>query len=161
MKTSDGYGYRYQLGDNSLIDILLPEGLERQRNYPTTSSGRRGFSADGGNQALARAERVPITVAGVTGYVRRPTILGSLVVKAHAWRTDSRDVERHEQDIVALAQVGLRDPRAVLQDARPGDRKAFRIFLSGKTPDSPCFRSAGDERETIFNLLTRLATPKE
>jgi hypothetical protein len=159
VRTSDGYGYRYQRGEKTVIDVMLPEGLHRQREYPATASGRPGFPADGGNQALARAERLPVTVDDITGYVRRPTILGSIVAKAHAWQTDSRDIERHEQDIVKLAQIGLNDPRSVLQAVRPRDRKAVRIFLRDKSPDDPCFRAVGEEREAVFALLTRLATP--
>ena len=160
VKTNDGYGYRYKRGEKTVIDILLPEGLDRQRQYPTTTSGRPGFSAEGGNQALARAERVPVTIAGAAGYVRRPTILGSIVVKAHAWRTDSRDGDRHAQDIVTLARIGLKDPRRALEGARPADRKAARVFLRNKTADHVYFRSAGDEREAVFAFLARLATPE-
>lgn len=160
VKTSDGYGYRYQRDEDTVIDLLLPEGLSRQHQYPATASGRPGFSADGGNQALARAQRVPVTIDGITGHVRRPAILGAIVAKAHAWRADSRDNARHAQDIATLALIGLSDPRSVLQDARPADRKIVRGFLRDKTPDHPCFRAAGDEREAVFNLLNRLATPK-
>jgi hypothetical protein len=62
LQTSDGYGYRYTR-DKTVIDVMIPEGLDRQRSYPKTTTGRPGLSAPGGNQALARAERVPITVA--------------------------------------------------------------------------------------------------
>jgi len=62
-----------------------PEGLERQHDYPTTISGRPGFSTEGGWQALGRAEQVPVQVDGALGHVRRPTVLGAIVAKAHAY----------------------------------------------------------------------------
>lgn len=158
--TADGYGYRFQREERTAIDVLLPEGLDRQRDYPTTTSGRRGFATEGGNQALARAERVPVTVEGETGYVRRPTLLGSIVAKANAYVADSRDVERHAQDIVTLAEIALRDPRATLQDARPADRKPVRRFLRDKDAAHAFFRAASDPEATLA-LLTRLAEPQD
>lgn len=159
-KTSDGYGYRYRRDEDTVIDVLLPEGLERQHAFPRTTSGRPGFSMEGGRQALARAERVPIIIDDATGQVRRPNLLGSLVVKAHAYVTDSRDVDRHAEDLVTLGQIGLNDPRAVLQHARPGDRKVLRRFLRRLTPDHRYFQAA-DDPEAVYALLDRLANPQE
>ena len=67
----------------TVIDVMIPEGLDRQRTYPKTVGGR-------------------------IGYVRRPTLLGALVVKARASVVDNRDPQRHVQDLIALAQVGGR-----------------------------------------------------
>lgn len=86
--TSDGYGYRF-VRAKTTIDVMIPDGLDRQQRYPKTTSGRPGLQADGGNQALTRAERVPVKLSGRVGYVRRPTLPGALVVKARAWIADS------------------------------------------------------------------------
>ena len=155
VKTTDGYGYRFER-DNAAIDVLLPAGLDRQREYPTTTSGRRGLTADGGNQALTRAERVPVTVASLSGHIRRPNLLGAIVVKAHAYVADSRDKGRHAEDILALAAIALQDPRAALRHARPHDRVPVRRFLRDKKPTDEVFRRANDP-EAIFRILARLA----
>jgi hypothetical protein len=55
-QTYDGYGYRYQRGDAS-VDLLMPEGISDQNTVPTTTIGRKGLEADGGNQALMRQRR--------------------------------------------------------------------------------------------------------
>jgi hypothetical protein len=157
--TSDGYGYRFKRGESTVIDVLLPEGLGRQRAHPTTTSGRRGFSTEGGNQALARAERVPVVVEDRSGFVRRPNLLGSIVAKAHAFVADSRDVGRHAEDIVTLTEIALRDPGTTLRGARSGDRKPVRCFLRGKAADHAYFRAASDPA-TAFAFLTRLGDPQ-
>lgn len=153
--TSDGYGYRFVRGK---IDVMIPEGLDRQRRYPTTGSGRPGLSADGGNQALTRAERLPIRVNDQMGYVCRPTLLGAIVAKARAWVVDRRDPERHAQDLIALAEVALRDARAIISQTRPDDLRAVRAALRGLPTDHRLWRAADDAAATR-NLLNRLAQP--
>ncbi|PQM44779.1 hypothetical protein [Mycobacterium talmoniae] len=155
--TSDGYGYRF-IRDRTTIDVMLPEGLDRQRRYPKTSSGRPGLAAPGGNQALTRAERVPVNLNGREGYIRRPTLLGSLVVKARAWVVDSRNPERHAQDLVALSAVALRDPRSVISQARPDDRRAIRIALQHLPAGNRLLRAAEDP-VAVHAFLSRLAQP--
>lgn len=156
-RTSDGYGYRFVRG-RTTIDVLVPEGLERQSRYPTTSSGRPGLAADGSNQALTRAERLPISLDGRAGYVRRPTVLGSLVVKARAWVVDSRNPDRHAQDLIALSEVALRDPRSVISSARPDDRRAIRTALA-RLPVGHRLLRAADDPTAVRALLVRLAGP--
>lgn len=155
VKTSDGYGYRYKR-DQTVIDVMIPEGLDRQRSYPKTTAGRPGLSAPGGNQALARAERVPVTVEAVSGYVPRPTLLGAIVVKAHAWLADRRDRERHAQDLVALAGIALSDPRAVIEESSPDDRKVLRKAMRTLPADHRVFRTS-DDPAAAHAFLTRLS----
>jgi hypothetical protein len=157
--TSDGSGYRFVRGKTT-IDVMIPEGLDRQRRYPTTGSGRPGLQADGGNQALTRAERLPIRIDGRSGHVRRPSLLGSLVAKARAWVVDRRDPERHAQDLIALAEVALRDPRAVISQARTDDRRAVRAALRHLPLDHRLWRAAEDATAT-HALLLRLAERPE
>ncbi|QDO89571.1 hypothetical protein FNH13_15550 [Ornithinimicrobium ciconiae] len=153
-KTSDGYGYRFRREEKTLIDVLLPEGIDRQDSHPTTISGRPGVSVEGMNQALSRAERVPVTIAGVDGHIRRPDLLGAIVLKAAAYVIDSRDVERHAQDIVALTEIALQDPRATLSRVTPHDRRRLRPFVNKLTADHRYRRQAAD-REAVHRFLIR------
>jgi hypothetical protein len=157
--TSDGYGYRFVRGKTK-IDVMIPEGFDSQKRYPTTGSGRPGLQAEGGNQALTRAERLPVGLNGRVGHVRRPTLLGGLVAKARAWVRDGRDPERHAQDLIALAEVALADPRAVISQARPDDRRAIRTALRHLPAHHRLWRAAEDSTATR-TLLTRLAQPSE
>lgn len=155
--TSDGFGYRFTRG-KTVIDVMIPEGTERQSRLARTGSGKPGLGADGGNQALTRAQRVPVVMDGHHGYVRRPTLLGSLVAKARAWTVDRRDRERHLQDLISLAAVALYDPRAVLSQTRPDDSRAMRIAMRGFDADHRRVRAA-DDPEGVYAFLTRLANP--
>ncbi len=137
---------------------MIPEGLDRQRTYPKTVSGRPGLAVDGGNQALTRAERLPVNLGGRIGYVRRPTLLGALVVKARASVVDNRDPQRHVQDLIALAQVALGDPRTVANEARPDDRRAIRAVLRRLPADDRQLRAVEDP-VGVHALLTRLGQP--
>jgi hypothetical protein len=156
-RTDDGYGYRFVQGKTA-IDVMIPEGLDRQQRYPMTTSGRPGLQADGGNQALTRAERVPGKINGRVGHVRRPNLLGSLVAKAHARIVDTHEPERHAQDLIALAGVALLDPRAVISQARPDDRRAIRRALRHLPSGHRLLRMAEDP-DAVHALLTRLAQP--
>lgn len=161
--TSDGYGYRYVRGEKpslTVVDVLLPEGIRGQQDRPKTTTGRPGLTTPGGNQALTRAQRLRVRIDGTTGVVRRPTLLGSMVAKAHAYAVDSRDKERHAQDLVTLAEIALRDPRASLRGSRYGDRKAVRRFLRNTTPQDRFFRAA-DDPETVYAFLRRLGNPQD
>ncbi|CDO25751.1 uncharacterized protein RMCC_0196 [Mycolicibacterium canariasense] len=157
VKTSDGLGYRFARG-KTVIDVMVPEGMERQRRPARTGSGRPGLGAEGGNQALTRAQRVPIESDGRRGYVRRPTLLGGLVAKAHAWTVDSRDPERHLQDLISLAGLALGDPRAVLSQLRPDDSRAMRVALRRVGADHRRIRAA-DDPAGVYAFLTRMANP--
>jgi hypothetical protein len=60
LETADGFGYRYARGD-TILALLVPEGLDRQRTQPSTPSRTSpALSIDGGSQALLRVERVPV-----------------------------------------------------------------------------------------------------
>ncbi len=98
------------------MDLLLPEGLERQRNQPRVPGGRPGLPVEGGNQALIRAERLPVRLGDRTGHVLRPSLLGALVSKSAALVADSRDPDRHRDDIALLGQVAYQSGMRELRD---------------------------------------------
>jgi hypothetical protein len=157
--TSDGFGYRYARED-TIIDLLLPEGLDRQRQQPTTATGKRGLSVDGGNQALIRAERLPVQLGDRAGHIRRPNILGALIVKAAALRADSRNPDRHREDIALLGQVALQTGLRMLDVlATPHDRKRLRQALDDMPPEHGAWRQLPDPGATIEGLA-RLAEPR-
>ena len=157
LETSDGFGYRYTRGDTTL-DLLVPEGLDRQRTPPpTTKRGRPAMPIDGGDQALLRVERVPVQVAVRTGHVRRPTLLGALVLKTAAFVADSREAERHAQDISLLMEAALVSGslRGMAAQASTHDRKRLRDALRLLPQDHSCWRSR-PEPEAIYDAARRL-----
>lgn len=133
--TLDGFSYRYAKGDVHL-DLLVPEGLSRQRRQPSTADGAPPLAIEGGNQALLRVERLPVLLGTRQGYLRRPDLLGALVIKAAAFVVDSRDPGRHAEDLALLGQVALDSGRlrALDAQARPHDRKRLRLALRSSHP---------------------------
>jgi excisionase family DNA binding protein len=67
---------------------------------------RKALPTAGGTQALQRSEAVAVTVDGREGFVRRPNLLGALVVKAAAHgNAGDPGVARHRRDFVVLAEM--------------------------------------------------------
>ena len=83
---------------------------------------------------------------------------GASAAKAHARIADGRNPERHAQDLIALAGVALLDPRAVITQARPDDRRLVRRVLRGLPLGYRLLRST-DGSEAVHAFLTRLAEP--
>jgi hypothetical protein len=82
----DGYAHRYER-DSVIVDLLAPDGIKPP---PELGAGRRAIGIPGGSQALARSETVTVTVNGRTFELRRPTLLGALLVKARSLRGPRR-----------------------------------------------------------------------
>lgn len=150
-ETSDGFAYRYER-DGAKLDLLLPEGLERQRRQPTVN-GRPGLSVEGGNQALIRAQRLPVRHADRVGHMRRPNILGALVIKSVAVVVDSRDPDRHREDLALLGQVALTvGLRGIRNESNAHDRKRLRNALSAFPAAHPAWRRTPDPQAVRAGL---------
>lgn len=159
-ETSDGFGYRYTRGE-TILDLLIPEGLDRQRTAPpTTSRSRPALAIDGGNQALLRVERVPVRVGLRVGHVRRPNLLGALVLKAAAFVADGREAQRHAQDIGLLMEAALVSGalRSMDAQATAHDRKRLREALRQLPPGHRCWTTRS-EPAAIHDAVQRLGQP--
>jgi len=159
--TSDRNDYRYTRGSMT-FDVMLPEYLERQDRQPVRAHGRRGLSIEGGNQAVRRAERVPVSLGGVTGFVRRPSLLGALVIKAAAIVADTRDPQRHQEDFALLGLAALTSGLRALREQLGGhDQPRLRAALIATPPEHRAWRRIPDpsDRTAVRNALTRLADP--
>lgn len=158
LATADGFGYRYTRGDTSL-DLLVPEGLDRQHTPPpTTSRTRPALPIEGGNQALLRVERVPVRVGSRNGHIRRPNLLGAIVLKAAAFVGDSRDPQRHAEDIGLLMEAAFISGSLRSMDAQASahDRKRLRDALRHLPQDHPCWRSR-TEPAAVYEAAARLS----
>lgn len=103
-------GYQFEL-DGETIEVLGPDGL---RSDPKTLENYESIQIDGGTQALQRAEKVSVSIAGgdpVT--IRRPTLLGAILLKARALdRVRAKEAE-HRQDLIRLLSF-VDDPRGLV-----------------------------------------------
>jgi hypothetical protein len=113
-------GFRFEL-DGQIIDILAPDGLGKDAR---TAGELKTIQIPGGTQALQRIEVVEIVVDGDASRVRRPTLLGALLLKARALPVHSRPEDQREDIITLLALV--EDPDAMRRSLTQAERRWLR-----------------------------------
>ena len=110
--SGEGLQHRWRRpADQAQIDVLLPDGVGKRAAFRQGVGGAPTLETPGGSQALARSESVTVIVEARTGEVRRPNLIGALVMKAaaHSAVGDSGKA-RHRRDFVTLAGlVAARD----------------------------------------------------
>jgi hypothetical protein len=100
------------------IDVLAPDG---HRKAARTVGKLETIQIPGRTQALERSEVVEIVVDGVPSRVRRPTLLGALLLKARALPVHSRPEDQREDIITLLALVD--DPDAMRGSLTQAERR--------------------------------------
>lgn len=102
-------GYQFEL-DGQVIEVLGPDGL---RSDPQTLGNYESIQVDGGTQALQRTEKVAVSVSGAPAIVvRRPTLLGAILLKARALARIKAKEAEHRQDLIRLLSF-VEDPRGL------------------------------------------------
>lgn len=153
--SAEGRQHRWKRGDAS-IDVLLPEGVGERSRGRTGATGSPTLSTEGGTQALHRSEVVAVTVAGRSGFVRRPNLVGALVVKAAAHtNVGDWDSRRHRRDFLALAGLVTADDFAGERLSKK-DRSRLRNMMGAIAIDRELLLGVPDAQESISRL--RLAT---
>jgi hypothetical protein len=132
--SAEGRQHRWVRGEAS-IDVLLPEGIGERASLREGVTGSPTLPTEGGTQALRRTEVVPVTVEGREGFVRRPNLVGALVVKAAAHTNPGdHDPRRHRRDFVVLADlVTARDFAA--DELTKKDRQRLRSMIAAARKD--------------------------
>jgi hypothetical protein len=115
--TAGAPSHRLARGED-VVDLLVPD---HQRPEPRLG-GRPVMQIDGGRQALGKLLDVEVRLPGGAIGFRIPDLLGALILKAAAHRSDPRDRDRHLRDAALLASA-IDDPlaergRLVGSDAR-------------------------------------------
>jgi hypothetical protein len=124
----DGYAHRYQR-DGLIVDVLAPDGVR-----PPARLGPRtlAVAVPGGSQALSRSETVTINVSGRSFELRRPTLLGAILIKARSLMVHS-DPETQREDLLQLLALAD-DPRAMSAGIRKTERRWLRQAGSRLNP---------------------------
>jgi hypothetical protein len=106
--SGEDLGYQFDV-DGELIEVLGPDGLKAD---PQTTGRYKTFQVPGGTQALRRTEVVWVVLAGgVATAVRRPSLLGAILIKARVLAKRRRKkFESDRQDLIALLSF-VDDPR--------------------------------------------------
>lgn len=132
--SADGAQHRWKRGDAS-IDVLIPTGVGERAAQRTGVTGSRTIETPGGTQALQRSETVAIRVGSRGGLIRRPNLVGALVMKAATLSIPVDPAKgRHRSDFALLAQmVAASDFRDA--DLSKGDRKYLRAMVAAVQAD--------------------------
>ena len=148
--SGEGLQHRWTKG-LAQIDVLLPDGIGERAASRVGAGGAPTLPTPGGTQALHRSEAVAVVVEGRIGAVRRPNLVGALVMKAAA-HTAIGDVAkgRHRLDFVTLAaMIAARDFRG--EQLTKKDRTRLRNMTTACREDSAAMTVEG-----TANALDRL-----
>jgi hypothetical protein len=116
----DGVSHRWRRG-SLIVDLLAPDGL---RGDPPMLGGVRTVQIPGGSQALARSETVEVEINGVITRVRRPTLLGAVLIKARSILVHA-DPDAQRADLVLLLSL-IEDPSATAEQLKGRERTWLR-----------------------------------
>jgi hypothetical protein len=113
---------------------------------------------EGGTQALQRTVDATLRIRpGTVTTVSVPSVLGAIVLKAAAYRADSRDPVRHLLDSAVLLSC-LDDPYAARDQLRGSDRGRL-LTLRRRLPDgAPQWRQLGPEQSGDGRTALRILT---
>ena len=150
--SAEGRQHRWKRGDAS-IDVLLPEGIGERASLRHGVTGSPTLPTEGGTQALQRSETVAVTVDGREGFVRRPNLVGALVVKAAAHgNTGDLDSRRHRRDFIVLAGL-LTAADFASEDVNKTDRRRLRSIVGAINADQELLLELPGTRDSIDRLI--------
>jgi hypothetical protein len=117
--SGEDLGYRFEV-HGSIIEILGSEGV---RENPKTLGKHTTFQVPGGTQALARAEVVRVSLdGGEPVEIRRPSLLGAILIKARVAKRRRDKFESDRQDLIRLLSF-VEDPRALAGELKGNEKK--------------------------------------
>lgn len=138
------------------MEILGPDGL---KSPPRTLGKYETIEVPGGSQALKRTETVVIAIDGGTSTeIRRPTLLGAILLKARALKVHKR-TEDQRQDLILLLSF-VEDPRSMAGDLRNRERKWLRDARADLSLDDPLLQDRfSDEQLQLARLGLEILAP--
>ena len=109
----------------------------------------------GGSQAINRSETVTVSIDGRSFELRRPTLLGALLIKARSLRVHS-DPNSQREDLLMLLAL-IEDPRALAAELRSSERGWLRAAEERLDLAGPSLldRARMRRAELAYKLLIR------
>jgi hypothetical protein len=134
------------------IDVLLPDGIGERAASRRGAGGAPTLQTPGGTQALHRSGSVLVAVEGRTGWVRRPNLVGALVMKAAAHTAAGDSAKgRHRSDFVTLAALlaarDLRDEHLTTKD-----RQRLRAIVAATRADEALMLRVTDAERSLTRI---------
>lgn len=135
---------------HTIVDVLAPEGLGDRTNIYTVRPART-VQAPGSVQAFRRSEVVDVTVTGMigrgerSGVVRRPDLLGALILKAAATEISARENPERDWQDAALLLATIPDPISAAEACDDKDRQRLRLLTPLDSRDNSGWANLDDE----------------
>lgn len=108
---AEDLGYKFEI-DGEIVEVLGSEGV---RGDPMTVGKYTTFKVPGGTQALRRTEVVEVSVAGGPATkIRRPSLLGAILIKARVVAKKRKKFESDRQDTIRLLGY-VQDARSIAE----------------------------------------------
>ncbi len=104
MPNRQGTAHRYRQGE-AVIDVLAPDNIG---DHPPKVGIGFTLGIPGGSQALRRTEPVTVQVEQKSEAIRRPNLVGAIIIKAKAASSptpNARGRDRHFQDLGILTDL--------------------------------------------------------
>lgn len=138
-----------------VVDVLMadhaaPSVHERLR-------GRTMVAIEGGTQALKRTVNAQLTIDGQETVVSVPSPLAAVVLKAAAYRADSRNSERHLQDAAALFAC-IADPYEARESLGGSDGQRLRLLADVLPDDASYWRALDATPRADAQVALRIMT---
>lgn len=139
-----------------VVDVLISD--HHAPKVTERLGGRDMVRIEGGTQALRRTVNARLEIEpGTITTVSVPGAFGALILKAAAYKADSRDPDRHLRDAVVLLAC-IDDPFAEREGFTGSDRSRLQTLLARLTPDDISWTVlTGQPRidaETALEILT-------
>jgi hypothetical protein len=147
----DGYGHRY-VRDGIVVDVLAPDGIKPP---PTLGGGVTAVGVPGGTQALGRSEVVTMRLADRSFELRRPALLGAILIKARSLLVHA-DPASQREDLLRLLSL-VDEPRELARELRDTERRWLRHAEARLDFQTVSLLSADLQRraDLAYRLLTR------
>jgi hypothetical protein len=151
----DGYGHRYER-DGIVVDVLAPDGVKPP---PTLGGGVTAVGVPGGTQALGRSESVLVRIGERSFQLRRPTLLGAILIKARSLLVHN-DPASQREDLLRLLSL-IDEPRELAAELRNTERSWLRRAEERLDLQAPSLLVADLQRraELAYRLLVRSPRP--
>jgi hypothetical protein len=149
----DGTSHRWRRGE-LIVDLLAPDGLRRD---PAMVGNTRAVQIPGGTQALARTETIDVEIDGMRLCVRRPTLLGAVLIKSRAILVHI-DPDAQRADLILLLSL-VDDPRHMAAQLKGRERTWLRNCEQCLGLDDPVLMASfPPDRVRRASLAFRLLT---
>lgn len=154
--SAEGNQHRWRR-DKASIDVLIPRHVGKRLPRRTGATGSPTVQTPGGIQALLRSETVAVQVADRQGHVRRPNLVGALIIKAAAYTVPADPNRgRHRGDFATLAALVAAADFAG-ETLSKGERKYLLDMVHATRTDRSVMGTQPDAEDGLLRVERRIS----